>query len=388
MKHFSITWFMLIILSVNAQQNDHQNYINTERKHLMQRFDFKASVETGNYNIVYHRAEWEVSPDQYYIKGAITSYFKSKTDGLSQVVFDMSSNLTVDSVKQRGSKLNFTFINKLITVTLSNSLSNGILDSVTIYYQGEPADNGFGSFATGFTGNSPVLWTLSEPYGAMDWWPCKQSLSDKIDSMDIYVKSGKNYMVGSNGKLMSEIISGDFKTTHWKTRYPIATYLVAIAVAEYTVLRDTALVDDNHLVEILDYAYPESVTEAQLTSDYTVQAVELFSNLFIPYPFYKEKYGHAQFGWGGGMEHQTMTFLCCFYDMLITHELAHQWFGDYVTCGSWKDIWINEGFATYCEVLALEHFNSESVTSWKEDEVIDYTFGNGWISLCGRYHIG
>jgi hypothetical protein len=95
----------------------------------------------------------------------------------------------------------------------------------------------------------------------------------------------------------------------------------------------------------------------------------LFSKQFIPYPFYKEKYGHAQFGWHGGMEHQTMSFMGNFKEPLITHELAHQWFGNYITCGSWHHIWINEGFAVFCEYIAQEYIYPETYINWKKDRL-------------------
>jgi aminopeptidase N len=360
---------MVGISQIFPQNYLNQHVINSEKSNFRKFKNFKANALTNNYDIIYHRANWEAYPDQYIYKRSNYFLFQSKMDGMAQVVFDLSSQLQVDSVTQQGVKSTFTFQNQMLTIQLSKTLAFNDIDSVTIFYQGAPVDDGFGSFATSQHGEgTPVLWTLSEPYGARDWWPCKQSLTDKIDSMDIFVKSNKEFKVGSNGKLIKETVAGDLKTTHWQTKSPIATYLVAIAITDYSVYSDTALVGDSHAVEILNYAYPESLNQAIATSDYTVHNIEFFSNLFIPYPFYKEKYGHAQFGWGGGMEHQTMTFLCCFNEGLITHELAHQWFGDYVTCGSWKDIWINEGFATFCEGLTMEHFNPGSEIGWRANE--------------------
>jgi aminopeptidase N len=280
------------------------------------------------------------------------------------------TSLEIDSVTQNGVRLNFEHANNLVKATLSRSLNSGELDSITLFYKGIPESlTGFGSFETNFHEGTPVLWTLSEPYGAREWWPCKQSLSDKIDSLDLYVETPSQYKVGSNGKLIFEKTEGDLKQTYWKHRYPIASYLVAIAVTNYESYSHYAMVNEIDSVEILNYVYPENVASAKEDTKFTVDVIELFSKLFIPYPFYKEKYGHAQFGWGGGMEHQTMSFMGGFSESLITHELAHQWFGDYVTCGSWQHIWINEGFAVFCECLAQEHLNSENWTSWKKERM-------------------
>jgi aminopeptidase N len=112
--------------------------------------------------------------------------------------------------------------------------------------------------------------------------------------------------------------------------------------------------------------------------------MDLFGSLFEPYPYANEKYGHAQFGWGGGMEHTTMTFMGSWGRSLIAHELAHQWFGNKITCGSWEDIWLNEGFATYLDGLVIENFDGESrFQSWRRElvnNIVSQTGGSTFVS--------
>lgn len=366
--------FLLLLLvgsgvATMAQHNEAFNLYEVEKKSFKQKAAFIPSAIHNNYDILYHRVYWKLDPSVKAISGSVASHFKVLTNDFSTVHFDLSVALTVDSVWYKNVTTSFTHTSDILTINLPEPLSQNTIDSVTVFYHGVPPESGFGSFEASSHNGVPVLWTLSEPYGAKEWWPCKQTLTDKVDSIDIYVQTPSQYRAASNGKLISEIVSGDFKTAYWKHRHAITTYLVAVAVTNYESYADFAQVSENQTVEILNYVYPESKSGAEIATKYTIGVMELFSSLFIPYPFANEKYGHAQFGWGGGMEHQTMSFMGGFSPSLITHELAHQWFGDYVTCSSWQDIWVNEGFAVFCEALAQEHLHPENYLQWKKDRI-------------------
>ena len=305
-----------------------------------------------DYDLTYQRLEFWVNPSIRAIRGAVKLNILLSNPS-DNVTVDLADELTVDSITSGSNLLGFNHNNNQININFSTQIQGDT--SFTVYYHGVPPQSGFESFTTSTHNDTvPIMWTLSEPYGARDWFPTKNFLGDKIDSLDVIIHTQPDYIAASNGVLVEDTTLGGERILHWKSRYPIATYLVAFAVTNYTVYYDTATIGDTLIVPIMNFIYPESIDRAMAATPYAAQCMEFYSDRFIPYPFYREKYGHAQFGWGGGMEHQTITFIGGFSQMLLAHELAHQWFGDYITCGSWHEIYLNESFATYLEGLTAE----------------------------------
>ena len=381
---------LFLCLGLNAIAQENKLFISDkialeESRNFLLKSNFVESQNNSRTNYIYQRMEWQVDPAIRYISGKVTTYFKSKTELLNTIEFNLSDSLTVDSVVIRNHSATFAHQNNKIEISLSESLLLNQLDSVSVYYHGVPPSSGLGSFETSFHGSefTPVLWTLSEPYGAMEWWPCKQSLVDKIDSIDIIVTTPEQYKSASNGILVSEQVNDTTRTMHWRHRFPIATYLVAISVTNYERYSDHLETENGDSIEILNYVYPEDLEDAKGKTPVTAGIMQLYQNLIGEYPFAEEKYGHAQFGWGGGMEHQTMSFMGNFGFGLIAHELAHQWFGDYITLGSWQDIWLNEGFATYLTGLSYENIETDWWPVWKQvysDQVKQEPDGSVYVS--------
>jgi aminopeptidase N len=329
-------------------------------------------VEAENYekwDVTYNRIELNVDPNANTISGTVYFELKALYDQLSAVTIDLSDSLNVKSITKWNSTLNYSRSNDKLTITFPNPLKNAEKTSFTIAYDGKPRTTGFGAFTQKDEDGQQVIYTLSEPYGAMEWWPCKQSLIDKIDSIDVVVTSPEKYRTASNGLLIADVVQNSKRTCHWKHRHPIATYLIFFSTTNYVVYSDWAKLESGSTVEILNYVYPNTEELARQMTPKTIDYIKLYSKLFIDYPFKNEKYGHAQFGWGGGMEHQTMTSMGGFSGGLIAHELAHQWFGDYITCGSWKEIWLNEGFATFLAGLAVEVYDPEWWYAWRKSIV-------------------
>lgn len=315
-----------------------------------------SSNAVSNTNIIYDRLEINVDPAVRYITGKVTTVFIPDSV-ISFIEFDLTDTLVADSIWYHGQPVSFSHSNDVLHVNVP-TLAAGVPDSVTIFYRGVPDSTGFGSFVCGKHGTDsvPIVWTLSEPYGARDWWPCKQDLTDKIDSIDIFITTPSAYKAASNGLLVEQITNGSSTTYHWKHRYPIATYLVCMAATNYQVFSNQVPFNGDTL-SVLNYVYPEDYAVDSPQASLTVSFMQLYDSLFGQYPFSKEKYGQVEFNWKGGMEHQTMTFMYNYGFELVAHELAHHWFGDKVTCDSWHDIWLNEGFAVYLTTLCYRYLN-------------------------------
>lgn len=374
--------FLIIILTF-FNISFAQNYTDTihriaeaEMKSASATMNLAVNPNTLNYDITYQKLEFTVNPAVYFINGKVTTTFEALSS-MSTVTFDLTNNLTVSSVKQNNSSVTFSQTSDELVVTLLNTLPAGESGTVVITYSGAPSP-AEQAFTTSTHAGTPVLYTLSEPYGARDWWPCKQDMNDKTDAIDIYITAPSQYVSVANGLEVSQISNlNGTKTTHFSHNYPIPAYLVAIAVTNYQIFTQTAGTAPNTF-PIVNYLYPENFASASNSVAVTLPIMNLFESLFETYPFSNEKYGHAQFGWGGGMEHSTVSFMGSFDRELIAHELGHQWFGDKVTCSSWNDIWLNEGFANYMYGLVIENLDGLSqFRNWKSSLISNITSQSG-----------
>lgn len=319
-------------------------------------------AETERYNVHYYALDLNMTNTSTALSGTVEIH-GTANETLDSVLFELFPSFTVSEIRLDNAPVTYNWNNTAIKVPVN--LNTGEAFAIAVDYSGTPptaATNPLGG--SGMTNDSSptwgnqVTWSLSEPFSAYEWFPCKQSLTDKADSCDVKVTVPSSCMAGSNGVLVNVVDLGAQKRFEWKHRHPIDYYLISVSVAEYVeynVYANPTGSASPVLIQNFIYNNPQTLPYFQDDIDETADFLELFADLFGPYPFADEKYGHCMAPLSGGMEHQTMTTQGFFERSLTAHELAHQWWGDNVTCGSWADIWVNEGFASYCEYLMLEN---------------------------------
>lgn len=380
MKKITQIFFVLLTsfcFSQSKNDKDFNRMVESEMKSAASTMNLQVNPNTQNYDITYHELRFTVDPNNTtpFISGVVSTTFTALSN-MNTIVFDMATELVVSSVTMNSASLTFSQSNNELNINFPSTVTSSTSATVVITYSGTPpATNG--SFTRGNHSGTPVIYTLSEPFGARDWWPCKQDLNDKVNSIDVYITAPSTFNSVSNGLQQSRIIAGANATTHFKHLYPIPAYLIVLNVTDYQIYNQQGGLGTvaSPFFPITNYLYPENNTAAtQNQLAVTPTIINFYESILEPYPFRNEKYGHAQFGWGGGMEHSTVSSMFNFSRGLIAHEMAHQWFGDKITCGSWKDIWLNEGVTEYMSGLVVENLDgADDFVSWKDNKIISIT---------------
>ena len=331
-----------------------------------------AAAGSDRYDVLRYDLDLLIDPELETIGGTVKMVFASRVPDLTDFVFDLRFTLTVDGVDHLAGALPFTHDADSVSVILPQPLAAGAQDSIVVRYGGVPQmpviNRGL-MFKTHTRlpggspdDRSPIVANMSQPGYAQSWWPCKDKPGDKfLVSMKLTVPDD---LIGvSNGTLVGESPADPGWTTYaWREDYPIATYLVSVAISDYVLLEEDCTTGGlGSYVPLKNWVFLADVDDAILEFAPLCDMMDFCESRFGAYPFLGEKYGHAEFIWGGAMEHQTVTSIGVgaldgggTHGWLVVHELAHQWFGDSLTPGIWADIWLNEGFATYSEALWYE----------------------------------
>src|SRR4030095_3010145 len=303
-------------------------------KHKFDVLDYKINVDIRNCFI---------SPYPKNYIGSVIIKFRVDTALSSITLNAVNTSLQITAVSM--SAISFTHLSDILTVNLDRTYNPNEIVFIKIDYNHLNVSDG------AFYASGGGVMTDCEPEGARKWFPCWDKPYDKA-TVDLTAKVPANVKLGSNGRLNDSTLTRDTLYYHWISRDPVATYLVVISAKV------------NWKLDIVNaqgtpIRFYYNTTEALSAEGYISDMFTYYSGKFGPHAFEKNGFTTAAasgFPWGG-MENQSLTTLCssCWGSGTVSHEFAHQWFGDAITCGTWGDIWLNEGFATYTEALWLEH---------------------------------
>ncbi len=336
----------------------------------------QPSSDQRGFDALSYDLDISLNPVTRQISGQVEMGLIAVQNNLQFIQIDLVHNLDCLQILRNGNPQAFEHSGDSLFIQLDFPLSFALAETLSILYQGQPRPHGsynaglmFRKHTAGTISDSSddfaCVANMSETWSAHSWWPCKDHPSDKaLVSLKASVPDSLSLI--SNGTLLSAVShQPGWMTYHWRERYPLPTYLVSVAASNYIGWTENCLVNPvaspEQNIPLGFKVFPHDLADAAIDLAKTCQAMEFMVDLAGPYPFDGEKYDQVEIKWGGAMEHSTATSLPTYfflgngrYETLMVHELAHQWFGNSLTPSSWSDIWLNEGFARYCEALWLE----------------------------------
>jgi len=312
------------------------------------------------YDVLHYNLTMQVDPDYGWIAGMVTIIFQAQDQPVNRIVLDFVDQMNCSGISityPYPAHVSYIHRDDKITARLASAIQPWMVGRIEVQFWGQPEPDGlFGYRVDLSTAGKPVVATVSEPWSARSWWPCKDDPRDKATvTTSFTVPSGMTAV--SNGTFQGQ----KNRTFTWEEPLPIPTYLVSLAVAEYTELNETysgsaGQIDLNHFV------FPELVDQAQADFAVLPEMLDFCGDLLGPYPFTNQPYGMVLCQWVQAMEHPTaVTYGNVLitgdgqFETVLVHELAHMWFGNLITPVDWTQIWLNEGFATYVEALWAEN---------------------------------
>jgi len=322
-------------------------------------------------DILHYKLSFDLFPEERKFDASATITATTRQNEMDTIQFDFYDNYKINSVEINGRLTDFVSKNKIISIRNNYPITDTF--EVKIDYSGSPERAGFSGFSFSKINGTSLVYTLSEPTYASSWFPCNDFPVDKA-LLDIWITNDSSQVSVSNGILVDVEQKGSRTTYHWKTSYPISTYLIALYSSDYVNFNDQYIsIDNRDTMAIKYYVLANDYQNAKIDFEEHPKIIKYFAETFGEYPFIKEKYGVAEFLWQlGAMEHQTITGVASnilggkkFFEDIYVHEVAHHWWGDAVGPKSWNDIWLNEGFSTYCEALFDEHFYGTSALQSK-----------------------
>jgi aminopeptidase N len=326
----------------------------------------------SNNDLLHYYLRVRVDPDKQFISGMNAIRFRMLEDG-NCIQLDLVPTFSIDGISLEGShgaQIPLTYQRaggRTIYIDFPRTLRKGQIYTVDFHYSGHPVEMGrFGGFV--FRKDPmgrPLVNTACEEEGASVWWPNKDQWRDEVESMDMSVEAPRNLVEVSGGRFQGKTDLHDgFTRWDWKVQYPINNYDVSLNIGTYTHFSDTY-----EGLSLDYYVFPEDLEKAKRQFVQVKDMLKAYQHFFGDYPFPKDGYKLVEALYSG-VENQTAitygnhfengymgrpkTGIGTWFDFIIVHESAHEWFGNSITARDRSDMWIHEGWANYCESLFVE----------------------------------
>ncbi|NNG27687.1 MAG: M1 family metallopeptidase, partial [Ignavibacteriaceae bacterium] len=343
-----------------------QNYCSRISNSLQQvDYDY-ISENQRKIDVLHYDLSFDLYPDEKRFEAVAIIKGQSSDEKIEVIDLNFYDNFEITEVTLNNIQTDFICEETRFTVPFKKLSDDTFV--LKISYNGTPKRAGLSGFVFGEKNGNSFVYNLSEPNYASTWFPCSDLPTDKA-LLDMRITNDSSNTSLSNGNLVDVKTNGSRKTYHWRTVYPISTYLVAIYSSDYEAFLDEYVtLDGTETLPLKYYVSEEKLEDAKIDFVKHPEYMRFFAETFGEYPFMEEKYGIAEFLWqAGAMEHQTITGVASniitgsnYFEDVLIHELAHHWWGDAVGPKSWKDIWLNEGFSTYSESLYYEFKSGKS----------------------------
>ncbi|GAB5466747.1 MAG: M1 family aminopeptidase [Candidatus Kapaibacteriales bacterium] len=347
---FTLLTFVGMSVSSASQDEHYRCGWHTHTLDLAQaQEDFKKFQ--NQIDIYYIDADWKFDLDNGKVEGFVKYYF-TDIESNGEILFQTGSNINIKSVDIIGGSVigyEHDIANEILTLNTTSQLpSNQILFLEYEFDLPDITDENQAGILADLVNTKEVYWSQTAAYDGKYWFPLPEYIDDKIDSLDINIVVPKGYSAGSQGLPDDRnpiSLDNDFDTYKWSHRYPIAPYLISVAIAEYQIddfMIDIPLADS---LRVMDFYIKNAFRSRNSIQLYMEELTERMG----VYPFANEKYGHCEVSGRrfSAMEHQTMSSMGNFSPLVVIHELVHQWVGNMVTCSNWNDMWLNEGITTF-----------------------------------------
>jgi aminopeptidase N len=328
------------------------------------------------FDVLHYNLSLNVDPEMGWLSGNVVIVFQALDEPVTHFVLDFVDQMNCASMYLTApypAYLDFVHQDGRITAQLTTPIEPWVVGRIEVQFWGQPEPEGLFGYRVGLTdAGKPIVATVSEPWSARSWWPCKDDPRDKAWVItNIMVPPGLTAV--SNGSFQGQ----EGLVFSWLEWMPIPTYLVSLVVSDYDEIQETYEGSAGQ-IELHHYVFPELISEAQADFAVLPDMLDFCGDLLGPYPFPGQPYGMAICQWNEAMEHPTaVTYGHVLltgdgqFETILIHELSHMWFGNLITPVDWTHIWLNEGFATYVEALWAEH-------KWGQEGLRSFMVQHDW----------